>query len=61
MLKIDCEGCEWAFLADPAIGKVEIIVGEIHPPGTQLQLVKLLTKTHYVEFIGEHGFRAVLR
>lgn len=30
LMKIDCEGCEWAFLSDAAVGKVERIVGEYH-------------------------------
>lgn len=60
-LKIDCEGCEWSFLADPSIGKVARIVGEWHPPGTWDQLVTLLDDTHVVTPLGEHGFEAVLR
>lgn len=61
LLKIDCEGCEWSFLSDPAIGKVEMIVGEWHPPGTATDLLMLLRPTHEVQFIGEHDFAAVLR
>jgi hypothetical protein len=69
-LKIDCEGCEWSFLADPAIGRVERIVGEFHPPGrgavgglldVGAALRGLLEPTHDVTTIGEHGFKAVLR
>lgn len=60
-LKIDCEGCEWSFLADPAIGRVERIVGEWHPPGTFADLERLLEPTHVLTAIGEHGFKAVLR
>lgn len=60
LLKIDCEGCEWSFLADPAIAKVDRIVGEWHPPGTAGRLVGLLP-VHDVTFVGEHGFTAVLR
>lgn len=29
-LKIDCEGCEWAFLDTPDIAKVKFVVGEYH-------------------------------
>lgn len=29
-LKIDCEGCEWDFLQDPAVARVANIFGEIH-------------------------------
>ena len=60
-MKIDCEGCEWSFLADPAIGKVSRISGEWHPPGIAERLSKLLDPTHVVTFIGDHGFAAVLR
>jgi FkbM family methyltransferase len=60
-LKIDCEGCEWSFLADPAIGRVERIVGEWHPPGSWAELERLLEPTHVLTAIGEHGFKAVLR
>jgi FkbM family methyltransferase len=53
LLKIDCEGCEWAFLDTPAVAKVQIIVGEYHG-GTsgvenpQERLVALLGPTHDV-------------
>lgn len=30
LLKIDCEGCEESWLADPALERVRIVVGEIH-------------------------------
>lgn len=59
-LKIDCEGCEWSFLADPAIAKVQRIHGEWHPPGTFAQLGGLLP-AHDVQAVGEHGFTAVRR
>ena len=37
-LKIDCEGCEDTFLADPAIDKVEWIAGEFHSgPSVELR------------------------
>src|SRR4051812_14617952 len=29
-LKIDCEGCEWAFLDTPDIAKVKHVIGEYH-------------------------------
>jgi FkbM family methyltransferase len=29
-LKIDCEGCEWAFLDSPALDRVAHIIGEYH-------------------------------
>lgn len=32
-LKIDCEGCEWGFLTDPALARVKRIHGEWHPTG----------------------------
>jgi FkbM family methyltransferase len=59
LLKIDCEGCEWAFLDTPAIAKVQTIVGEYHGgyPGhrdfqvdPRASIVDLLGATHFVEF-----------
>lgn len=58
LLKIDCEGCEWAFLDTPAISKVKTIVGEYHggypghlghQPDPIAKLHQLLDKTHRVE------------
>lgn len=64
-MKIDCEGCEWGFLSDPAIMDVERITGEWHPTGghTLADIVKLLSPTHDVDAWGEGpgGFRAVRR
>lgn len=60
-MKIDCEGCEWSFLADPAVSRVERLAGEWHPPGTRERLFALLNATHEVTWIGEHGFAAVAR
>jgi len=64
-VKIDCEGCEWGFLSDPAVKRVERITGEWHPTGGhELQdIVALLSPTHVVDAWGEGpgGFRAVRR
>lgn len=55
LLKIDCEGCEWAFLDTPAISKVKTIVGEYHggfedrPMEPRARLVEMLPN-HRVEF-----------
>lgn len=61
-LKIDCEGCEWGFLASPAIARVDRIVGEYHDHGAAA-IRALLDATHAVEITHEDGgfglFRAV--
>jgi len=49
MLKIDCEGCEYAFLDSPVISQVSRIVGEQHNNG-QKKLLALLGSTHTVTF-----------
>lgn len=64
-LKTDCEGCEWALLADPAIGRVKRIVGEGHPKDWLARVHAALDATHDVTVIDDRGgpgtFRAVLR
>lgn len=59
LLKIDCEGCEWAFLDTPAVSRVKVIVGEYHggypgKPGHQpdpfTRLEELLGATHDIEW-----------
>jgi FkbM family methyltransferase len=64
-LKVDCEGCEWDLLADPAIGRVERIVGEGHPSDWLARVHKALDATHDVSVISDEGgpgtFRAALR
>ena len=61
-LKIDCEGCEWAFLDSPALDRVDRITGEYHDRGGSA-IVALLARTHRVELMHEDGgsglFRAV--
>ena len=45
-MKIDCEGCEWVALTDPAIKRIRRIVGEYHGhPGSD-GLRDLLDPTH---------------
>jgi len=62
LLKIDCEGCEWAFLDTPAISKVVVIRGEYHGgyPGESGHVFepmhaiqRLLEATHDVEILVE--------
>ena len=59
LLKIDCEGCEWAFLDTPAVARVQAIVGEyhggypetsFHEPDPRAKIVDLLSATHNIEF-----------
>lgn len=65
-LKIDCEGCEWSALIDPAVEHIPVIVGEWHPVNGKSQddLIRLLAASHYVTFEGPEegpgGFKAVL-
>ncbi len=67
LLKIDCEGCEWSFLDDPAIESVQEIVGEYHPRQGfgPARLRELLDPTHIIDFVDERepfgNFRAVRR
>jgi FkbM family methyltransferase len=65
LMKIDCEGCEWQFLADPAVGQVAEIRGEGHPRGgKRLRHIRDLLGTHDVtldEGLDFGPFRAVLR
>jgi FkbM family methyltransferase len=62
VLKTDCEGGEWALLADPAIADVPLIVGEYHMFGPKA-LHALLDATHDVTAGTEPtgNFRAVRR
>lgn len=60
LMKIDCEGCEFALLTGTALRRVDEIVGEYHDVG----IVRLLEKTHTVTTDGTEsfgGFRAVRR
>lgn len=64
-LKIDCEGCEWAFLDTPAVAKVQTIIGEYHwdyrlqgdtsriADDAQAEIARLLGTTHTVS-MSEH-------
>lgn len=58
-LKLDCEGCEWKALADPAVADVRLIFGEWHGHPTAKNgltaLRRLLNKTHTVEVLRETG------
>jgi FkbM family methyltransferase len=64
-LKIDCEGCEWAFLTSKDIGRVDEIIGEYHFGGGMETIHALLDRTHEVDYLqGEDTigvFRAVVR
>ncbi len=43
LMKIDCEGCEWAFLDTPGVSRVQTIVGEYHgrPKGAERPIERL--------------------
>ena len=63
-MKIDCEGCEWAFLSSPAIDRVDLIHGEWHDRAVDA-ITGLLAPTHRVEVLVDDGgvgmFRATRR
>lgn len=66
-LKIDCEGCEWNVLMDPAAARIGRIHGEWHNTGghSQGDILALLGASHDVTFSGPvegpGGFVAVQR
>ena len=49
LLKIDCEGCEYAFFRSKSLDRIDRIVGEFHDARTFDDLKALLDKTHIVE------------
>jgi FkbM family methyltransferase len=57
VMKIDCEGCEWAAFADPAVASIRYIVGEGHGQGWLERVRGLLP--HVVTPAGGDTFRAV--
>lgn len=63
-LKLDCEGCEWALLAEPAVADVPLIFGEYHNSSPD-RLTLLLGATHDVTTVPTAAafglFRAVRR
>ena len=62
LLKLDCEGCEWQVLADPAIAYCERIVGEFHDQSQKKggeHVQHLLINSHAVSIDG-WTFTAVL-
>lgn len=54
LLKIDCEGCEWSALKDPAVADIPLCLGEWHPTAgkTVADLMALLDATHVLSFSG---------
>lgn len=54
-VKIDCEGCEWRFLTDPAVASVPRIVGEVHAEAAHAvtDLHAVLGGSHTVRIDGE--------
>lgn len=56
LLKLDCEGCEWFVLTDPAVSKVRYIKGEMHAGrhGGRERLLELLSPTHEVRWLDEN-------
>ena len=63
-LKIDCEGCEWIALADPAVRRIDRIAGEYHGHPGPDGLAALLGATHTLSIVEDGAcgiFRAVRR
>lgn len=63
LLKLDCEGYEWGVLAEAAVRRCDLIVGEYHDDDQQEgrdRLRDLLTPTHEVTITG-WTFTAVIR
>lgn len=56
LMKIDCEGCEWDVLSDPAAKNIDTIVGEIH--GRSQAKLRELLDGHKVQFISKYVFQA---
>ncbi len=66
LLKIDCEGCEWTFLTDPAVDRIDELIGEYHGGGYRGSpgadgIHALLDATHVVTAYGASLFRATHR
>lgn len=59
IIKIDCEGGEWAFFEDEAVLDVPLIVGEWHPPVGEYRgqddVRAIFEATHDVVFSGPEG------
>lgn len=64
-VKFDCEGGEWAVIADPALLRVRTVFGEFHGQPGQPGILAAFGKTHKVTFDRIGGaagnFRAVAR
>lgn len=62
LLKLDCEGCEWAFLRSKRVKDVDLIIGEFHN-GKRLPGLRAALPDHAVTQTGGHDdvgiFRAV--
>ena len=52
LLKIDCEGCEWAFLRSPRVADCDRIIGEFHNEDGLAGITRLLGATHEVKQTG---------
>jgi FkbM family methyltransferase len=67
LVKIDCEGGEWAFLDDPTVDSCDIILGEAHAVRGHRgdDIIELLSATHDVTISGDGAgtceFRAVAK
>lgn len=62
-LKLDCEGCEWLALADPAVADCRVIFGEWHGDkgGGFPAIADLLERTHELEVLADLGGTGIFR
>lgn len=59
LVKLDCEGCEWTVLQDPAVSRVDTFIGEWHGDPGLTGLRELLSATHDVTQIDDNPVNGI--